>query len=446
MSKRKYFGTDGIRGQVGVFPITPEFVIKLGWAVGKVLGNKPNSRIVIGKDTRISGYMFESALESGLIAAGVDVQLLGPMPTPGIAYLTRTFRAAAGIVISASHNSYLDNGIKFFSPEGCKLPDEVELAIEKQLDEPMTCVSPDKLGKARLVQTASGRYIEFCKASAPSNLTLDGLKIIIDCSNGAAYSIAPKVFRELGADVEPIFNQPDGLNINRDCGATSLSALAKIVVSNEAHLGIALDGDADRIMMVDHNGEVVDGDELLYIIATHAKNKNQLNGGAVGTLMSNFGLEKAFEKQDIPFARAKVGDRYVMELLQKNGWRLGGESSGHIICLDKNTTGDGIISALQVLAVMTEEGKSLAELKQGMQKMPQTMINVKIAERCDPMENADIVTSVKEVENQLAGTGRVLLRASGTEPLIRVMIEGEDAKQVKTLTQQLAKQVEDKLT
>ena len=445
MSKRKYFGTDGIRGKVGEYPITPEFVLKLGWAIGKVLGTSEGDRIVIGKDTRISGYMFESALESGIIAAGMNVQILGPMPTPGIAYLTRTFRAAAGIVISASHNSYLDNGIKFFSPEGLKLPDEIELEIEAMLDQPMTTVSAEKLGKAKMVKTAAGRYIEYCKASVPTNLSLNGLKIVVDCANGAGYSIAPKVFRELGADVYPIFNQPDGLNINKECGATDLAALSKVVTANGADIGLALDGDADRIMMVDHNGEVVDGDELLYIIAKDAQQRGVLNGGVVGTLMSNFGMEKALEADGIPFTRAKVGDRYVMELLQKNNWNFGGESSGHIICLDKNTTGDGIISSLQVLAVMATENKSLAELKQGMHKMPQTMVNVRISQKCEPMENDIIVSAVADVESQLGNRGRVLLRASGTEPLIRVMVEGEDATEVDTLANQLADVVRDNL-
>jgi phosphoglucosamine mutase len=442
---KKYFGTDGIRGKVGEFPITPEFVLKLGWAVGKVLGSTKRDRIVIGKDTRISGYMFESALESGIIAAGMNVQILGPMPTPGIAYLTRTFRAAAGIVISASHNSYEDNGIKFFSADGMKLDDEIELAIEHQLEQPMTTVAADKLGKAHIVKTAAGRYIEFCKASVSSNLSLEGLKIIVDCANGAAYSIAPKVFRELGAKVQAIFNQPDGLNINEDCGATNLKALSKIVVANKADLGIALDGDADRIMMVDHNGEVVDGDEILYIIAKNAQKRGVLGGGVVGTLMSNFGLEKAFEADDIKFIRANVGDRYVMELLKENNWVFGGESSGHVLCLDKNTTGDGIIAALQILAAMNDENKSLAEIKKGMFKMPQTMINVRISEKCEPMTNSVIQTAVKELENILENKGRVLLRASGTEPLIRVMVEGEDAVLVAKLAKQLAEVVREEL-
>jgi len=444
MSK-KYFGTDGIRGKVGEYPITPEFVMKLGWAAGNVLGKNPRDRIVIGKDTRISGYMFESALEAGIAAAGMDVQLLGPMPTPGIAYLTRTFRAAAGIVISASHNSFYDNGIKFFSAEGTKLPDEVEHAIEEYLDKPMTTVSSEKLGKAKRVSTAAGRYIEFCKASIPANFSFEGLKIVIDCANGAAYSIGPKVFREMGAEVQPASNHPDGLNINEDCGATDTDALAKLVTANDADLGIALDGDADRLIMVDHEGEVVDGDELLYIIAKGAQRRESLKGGVVGTLMSNLGLEKALQMDGIEFLRANVGDRYVMKLLKDNGWNFGGESSGHIICLDKNTTGDGIIAALQVLAEMVSQNKTLAELKQGMTKYPQTMINVKISQKQDPMQNLVVAEAVKEVEAELAETGRVLLRASGTEPLIRVMIEGEDVSQVKRLTQQLADVVKDNL-
>ena len=441
MSK-KYFGTDGIRGKVGEYPITPEFVMKLGWAAGKVLGKRPQDRIVIGKDTRISGYMFESALEAGIAAAGMNVQLLGPMPTPAIAYLTRTFRAAAGIVISASHNSYYDNGIKFFSADGTKLDDAVEHEIEAYLDKEMTTVSSDKLGKAKRVTTAAGRYIEFCKATIPTSFSLDGLKIVIDCANGAAYSVGPKVFRELGAEVQPVFNNPDGLNINEGCGATDVSALAKLVKANKADLGIALDGDADRLIMVDHKGEVVDGDELLFIIAKGAKDSGRLEGGVVGTLMSNLGLEKALNSHGVDFLRANVGDRYVMELLKQNNWNFGGESSGHLICLDKNTTGDGIIAALQVLAVMVTENKSLSELRGGMSKYPQTMINVKVSKRQDPMQNEIVANAVKEVEAELKDTGRVLLRASGTEPLIRVMIEGEDASLVKKLTTQLAGVVE----
>ncbi|MDH5434823.1 MAG: phosphoglucosamine mutase, partial [Gammaproteobacteria bacterium] len=444
--KREFFGTDGIRGKVGEYPITPEFVLKLGWAVGKVLGeNGRSDRIVIGKDTRISGYLFESALESGITAAGMNVQLLGPMPTPGIAYLTRTFRAAAGIVISASHNSYMDNGIKFFSPDGFKLPDELELAIEKQIKEPMTCVSSDKLGKAKIVKTAAGRYIEFCKATVPTNFSLDGMKIVIDCANGAAYSIGIKVFRELDAKLIPIHNNPDGLNINENCGATSMDSIVAKVKEEKADLGIAFDGDADRLIMVDSDGRVVDGDELLYIIAKDAKNRGVLNGGVVGTLMSNLGLEKALAKESIPFKRANVGDRYVMEMLQENDWKFGGESSGHIICLDKNTSGDAIISALQVLAVMVYENKTLKELCQDIQKYPQHMINVRISKKSDPMQNDKIVSAIKAVEAELADTGRVLLRASGTEPVIRVMIEGEDQAQIEKLTKELADVVKNNL-
>jgi len=442
---RKYFGTDGIRGKVGEYPITPEFVMKLGWAVGKVLGKNPGDRLVIGKDTRISGYMFESALEAGIAAAGMNVQVLGPMPTPGIAYLTRTFRAAAGIVISASHNSYLDNGIKFFSAEGTKLDDDIEKAIEDYLDQPMTTVSAEKIGKAKRVSTAAGRYIEYCKASIPSSFSFEGLKIVIDCANGAAYSIGPKVFREIGADVQAVFNHPDGLNINAACGATSVDALTKLVINNKADLGIALDGDADRLIMVTHQGEVVDGDELLYIIAKGAQRRGSLRGGVVGTLMSNLGLEKALEADGIEFARAKVGDRYVMELLKKNDWHFGGESSGHIICLDKNTTGDGIIAALQVLAEMHTQNKTLAELKSGMTKYPQTMINVAVSQRQDPMKNDQVVSAVEQAELELADKGRVLLRASGTEPLIRVMIEGEDLQLVQRLAESLAQVVKEHL-
>jgi phosphoglucosamine mutase len=419
--------------------------MKLGWAAGKVLGKNPGDRIVIGKDTRVSGYMFESALEAGIAASGMDVQLLGPMPTPGIAYLTRTFRAAAGIVISASHNSYYDNGIKFFSANGTKLGDEVEHQIEAYLDKEMTTVSSEMLGKAKRVTTAAGRYIEYCKASIPTSFTLDTLKVVVDCANGAAYSIAPKVFRELGADVIPIFNEPDGFNINEKCGATDTGALVREVLANKADLGVALDGDADRLIMVDHNGEVVDGDELLYIISKGAHNRGRLNGGVVGTLMSNLGLEKALQADGIDFVRANVGDRYVMRLLKKNNWNFGGESSGHVICLNKNSTGDGIIAALQVLAVMVGENKTLSELKQGMTKFPQKMLNVKVSKRQDPMQNDVVVAAVKEVETELADSGRVLLRASGTEPLIRVMIEGENKQQVDKLTKQLADVVQENL-
>lgn len=443
MSK-KYFGTDGIRGTVGKDEITPAFMLKLGWAAGRVFaGDEGRKKILIGKDTRISGYMFESALEAGLSAAGVDVVLLGPMPTPGIAYLTRTFRACAGIVISASHNPYQDNGIKFFSTEGKKLPDEIEHRIEYFLGQPMDTVPSDRIGKTRKLEDSRGRYIEFCKGTFPRNLSLHGLRIVLDCANGATYSTGPSVFEELGAEVITIGVQPDGLNINLNCGSTHPDALQKRVRELRADLGIAFDGDGDRVVMVDHDGEVVDGDELIYIIARGKQQASELKGGVVGTLMSNFGLELALREMGVDFTRAKVGDRYVMEQLDANGWLLGGESSGHIVCLDKTTTGDGIVSALQVLAVMVAQGKSLSDLRHGMTKMPQKMINVRLPDKRDVMGNASVQGAVREVESQLSGRGRVLLRPSGTEPLIRVMVEGSDAEEVATLCRQLAKSVED---
>ncbi|WMS86493.1 phosphoglucosamine mutase [Pleionea litopenaei] len=443
MSERKYFGTDGVRGTVGEYPITPDFALKLGWAVGKVLGKGHGGKVLIGKDTRISGYMFESALEAGLIAAGVDVLQLGPMPTPGIAYLTRTFRADAGIVISASHNPYNDNGIKFFSEDGFKLPDEVELEIEAMLDQPMQTVGSSELGKARRVEDARGRYIEFCKATIPSSINLSNLKIVLDCAHGATYHIAPEVFSELGAEVVSIGVKPNGLNINQNCGATDTSKLAETVLAEKAHLGIAFDGDGDRVMMVDEKGEQVDGDQLLFIIARDAKKRGKLQGGVVGTLMTNLGMEKALVKYDIPFARAKVGDRYVMEKLKENDWLIGGESSGHVICLNSTTTGDGIVAALQVLAVMAKQQLSLNELKSGMSKYPQTMINVRLSSRdVRPLEIPEVQDAVKVAERELGDRGRVLLRPSGTEPLIRVMVEGEDAGTVKECAQRLANVVE----
>ena len=445
MSK-KYFGTDGIRGTVGKDAITPAFMLKLGWAAGKVFaGEDGKQKILIGKDTRISGYMFESALEAGLSAAGVDVLLLGPMPTPAIAYLTRTFRACAGIVISASHNPYQDNGIKFFSPEGKKLPDEIEHEIERYLDEPMDMVPSDMIGKTRKLDDARGRYIEFCKGTFPRHLSLHGLRIVVDCANGATYSMGPAVFEELGAEVVPMAVQPDGLNINRDCGSTHPEALQKRVRELRADLGIAFDGDGDRVLMVDHLGEIVDGDELLYIIARGKHQSGELQGGVVGTLMSNYGLELALRQLGIDFARAKVGDRYVMEMLAERGWQIGGESSGHIVCLDKTTTGDGIVSALQVLAVMIALDMSLADLCRGMEKMPQKMINVRLPDKRDVMSNAGVQSAVQAVESQLAGRGRVLLRPSGTEPLIRVMVEGNDPDEVATLCRELAGAVEQAL-
>jgi len=435
---RKYFGTDGIRGLVGKDPITPDFVMRLGWAVGKVLGNGNGSKVVIGKDTRISGYMFESALEAGFSAAGVDVMLLGPMPTPGIAYLTRTLHADAGIVISASHNPYFDNGIKFFSSEGTKLPDEVELQIEAMLEQPMVCNESVDLGKAVRMENVAGRYIEFCKSSVPYATSLKGLKIVVDCANGATYKVAPSVFDELGAEVISIGKNPDGLNINEACGSTHPEILQKAVVENHADVGIALDGDGDRLIMVDHQGNIVDGDELLYVITYNRVRQQMMQGGVVGTVMTNLGFEHALSLLKVPFERANVGDRYVMEKLLERNWYLGGESSGHIICLDRTTTGDGIISALQVLAAMVESGKPLAELVAGMNKYPQTLLNVRVAERIDIRQSAPIQAAVRDAENQLASSGRVLLRASGTEPVIRVMVEGQDDGQVRQIAEQLA--------
>lgn len=434
---RKYFGTDGIRGRVGSHPVTAEFMLKLGWAAGRVLGNH-GDRVVIGKDTRISGYMFESALEAGLSAAGVDVRLLGPMPTPAIAYLTRTLHACAGIVISASHNAYADNGIKFFSSEGTKLADDVEQAIEAEIDHEFVTVESDQLGKAERVDDAAGRYIEFCKSTIPASLSLKGLKIVVDCANGATYHVAPSVFDELGAEVIAIGVEPDGLNINRSCGSTQPELLQKIVLEHKADLGIALDGDGDRVIMVDHEGDLVDGDELLFIIARSRQLEGTLHGGVVGTLMSNLGLEHALRSNNIAFSRANVGDRYVLELLQQSNSLIGGESSGHIICLDRTTTGDGIVSALQVLSAMVKSGKSLHDLKGGMKKYPQRMINVPVNHKVELDSEPAVQDAVKSAEQRLAGRGRVLLRPSGTEPLVRVMVEGEDAKQVDDEADQLA--------
>lgn len=439
---RNYFGTDGIRGEVGSHPITPEFALKLGWAAGRVLANgHQHAAVVIGKDTRISGYMFESAFEAGLSAAGIDVLLLGPMPTPAVAYITRTLHAAAGIVISASHNPFHDNGFKFFSAEGTKLDDTIELAIEAELEKPMTLVDSASLGKARRITDAAGRYIEFCKASFPNALDLKGLKIVVDCANGATYHVAPQVFEELGAEVIAIGNRPDGLNINVDCGSTHIAALQQKVKEVGADLGIALDGDGDRLIMVDRNGTPVDGDQILYIIAAQRHRDGALEG-VVGTLMSNLGLEHALEKLDIAFARAKVGDRYVMEQLRQRGWQIGGESSGHLICLDCTTTGDGIISALQVLAAMVAQGRGLEELTLGMRKYPQTMINVRHDGTLVLDQATAITHAVAAVEAELQHRGRVLLRPSGTEPLVRVMVEGQEVVEVERLARQLADEVE----
>ncbi len=436
--QRKYFGTDGIRGQVGASLINPEFILKLGWAAGVVLGRGNGGQVLIGKDTRISGYMLESVLEAGLSAAGIDIHLLGPMPTPAIAYLTRTFRAQAGIVISASHNLYADNGIKFFSIDGVKIPVAMEQAIEQQLEQPMVTVDSAKLGKAVRIEDAAGRYIEFCKSTVPYGLSLKGLTIVVDCANGATYHVAPPVFRELGARVISRATQPNGLNINENCGSTNPEILRQQVLAENADLGIAFDGDGDRVIMVDHKGEIVDGDELLFIMACDYKKKNHLLGGIVGTVMSNYGFEQAMKRLNIDFLRAAVGDRYVMEELKKAGWTLGGEPSGHIVNLGLTTTGDGIISALQVVRVMLETGKPLHELKANMNKLPQVLINVPVSHPVSLEDEPTIQRLVKQAEQTLGNTGRILLRASGTEPLIRVMVEGEDGAQVDTLAKELA--------
>jgi phosphoglucosamine mutase len=440
--KRKFFGTDGIRGTVGVPPITPDFVLKLGFALGSVLRDGYNkNKVLIGKDTRISGYMFESALQAGLSASGMDIRLLGPMPTPAIAYLTRTFHAVAGIVISASHNPFQDNGIKFFSGEGKKLSDEIELTIEAEMEKQMQTVAPDQLGKVERIEDAAGRYIEFCKSTIPYDVTLKGLKIVVDCANGATYHVAPSVFRELGASVETIGTQPNGLNINAGYGATQPQALQTAVLYQNADLGIALDGDGDRVLMVDANGDIVDGDELLFIIAQARHKAGTLQGAVVGTVMSNLGLEQALDKKGISFKRAAVGDRYVLEMLQQTGGNLGGESSGHVICLDRTTTGDGIITALQVLAASIQMGLPLHILKTGMQKCPQLMINVPITPGLDIISQPSIQDAVKKAEQQLNNQGRVLLRKSGTEPLIRVMVEGINRAEVEAVAHQLAEVV-----
>ena len=438
---RKYFGTDGVRGTVGEFPITPDFVLKLGWAAGKVLAARGGSKILIGKDTRISGYMFESALEAGISAAGVDVRLLGPLPTPGIAYLTRTLSAQAGIVISASHNAYTDNGIKFFGADGRKLSDDIELEIERLLDEEMSVVATDRLGKVRRIDDARGRYIEFCKSTVPG-LNLNGMKIVVDTANGAAYHIAPDVFEELGAEVVALANTPDGFNINRDCGSTHPEKLQQRVIEEKADLGVALDGDADRLIMVDHSGNLVDGDQLLFVVARDRKERGVELPGVVGTLMSNFGLELALQALDIEFVRAKVGDRYVMEQLDQRGWLIGGESSGHLVCLDRTSTGDGTVSALQVLAALSRRDQSLAEAVADVALLPQTMINVRGPNRDGFMDKPEVKTAMAEAEKALAGNGRILLRPSGTEPLVRVMIEGKDPDQVAALCRELADVVE----
>lgn len=443
MTDRKYFGTDGIRGCVGDAPITPEFMLHLGWAAGQAFkrAGQRNS-VLIGKDTRLSGYMFESALEAGLSAAGVDVKLLGPMPTPAIAYLTRTFRASAGIVISASHNPHHDNGIKFFSANGTKLDDALEAEIERWMDEPIRVCDAAELGKAFRVDDAPGRYVEFCKSTVPNEFTLEGLNVVLDCAHGATYHVAPKVFRELGARVSVIGADPDGLNINKDVGSTHLEALKQAVLDRKADLGIAFDGDGDRVLMVDRDGSEVDGDELLYVIASQRHAAGTLHGGVVGTLMTNLGVELALKEQGIAFERAKVGDRYVMERLLHNGWLLGGEGSGHMVIRDCTSTGDGIVSALQVLLAVRRSGKALSELRQGMSKLPQKMINVRVDQRFDPLGREDVAAAVRKAEADLGDTGRVLLRASGTEPLIRVMAEGQNAAEIIRVAEELAVVVE----
>jgi phosphoglucosamine mutase len=435
---RKYFGTDGIRGRVGQFPITPEFCLRLGWAVGRVFAQRGRSQILIGKDTRISGYMLESVLESGLVSAGVDVGLIGPMPTPGIAYLTRTLRADAGIVISASHNPYYDNGIKFFDATGNKLPDDVELEIEAMLEARMVCVSSEQLGRANRLPDAAGRYIEFCKATVDRGFRLNGLRIVVDCAHGATYHVAQGVFEELGADTIVIGNAPDGMNINEGCGSTHADLLIDKVKEYRADLGIAFDGDGDRVLMVDENGREVDGDELLYIIARHRQQTGELSGGVVGTVMSNYGLEKALSRCSIPFERAAVGDRYVLERMKAREWQLGGESSGHIVCLDRTTTGDGIVAALQVLRAARDSNRGLSQLLEGMEKTPQNMVNVKILDPKKAAAHPEMLAAVATKEKVLGGRGRVLVRPSGTEPVLRVMVEGEDALEVKSIAEELA--------
>jgi len=441
MANRKYFGTDGVRGKVGTYPITPDFALKLGWAAGKVLASQGSRTVLIGKDTRISGYMLESALEAGLAAAGLTAAFTGPMPTPAVAYLTRTFRLEAGIVISASHNPYYDNGIKFFSSQGTKLPDDIEEAIEAMLDQPMDCVESADLGKASRISDAAGRYIEFCKSTFPAHLGLDGYKIVVDCANGATYHIAPNVLRELGAEVIEIGTDPNGININEKCGATDVKALQEKVLETKADVGLAYDGDGDRIMMVDHLGNKVDGDQILFIIAREALRSGQLKGGVVGTLMSNMSLEIALKMLGVPFVRANVGDRYVLEKMVEHNWTLGGENSGHIIIADKNTTGDGIIASLAVLSAMVQHRLSLNELASAVKLFPQVLINVRFAGGDNPLESEAVKTVAADVEKRLEGKGRILLRKSGTEPLIRVMVECEDGVLAKQCAEEIAEAV-----
>ena len=440
--KKKYFGTDGVRGKVGESHITPEFALKLGWAAGKVLAKSGSKNVLIGKDPRISGYMLEAALQAGLTAAGLRPTLMGPMPTPAIAYLTRTFRATAGIVISASHNPFYDNGIKFFSDKGTKLPESVELEIEKYIDMPLVCVDSSELGKAYRINDAAGRYIEFCKSTFPSKYDLSDYKIVVDCANGATYHIAPLVIRELGATVIPMGVSPNGVNINLNCGATSMKALSERVVEEKADFGIAFDGDGDRVMMVDHTGYVLDGDEILYIIARNKLRAGELQGGVVGTKMSNLGLEQALKTLGIPFDRSDVGDRHVMEMMKKNDWCLGAENSGHVISSDHISTGDGIVAGLQVMRALCGSRMSLNELRQGMKKYPQVLINVTFDDKIDPMQDKDVLAEVERVEALLEGEGRVYLRKSGTEPVFRVMVE---ANLKEAIVQKYAQEIADKV-
>jgi len=438
---RKHFGTDGVRGTVGQTPMTPDFVLRLGYAAGKILAQKASHpAVLIGKDTRISGYMVEAALEAGFSAAGVDVHMCGPLPTPGVAYLTRALRLSAGVVISASHNPYPDNGIKFFSGDGFKLPDELEAAIESQMEQPMGCNAAEKLGRVWRVDDAAGRYIEFCKSTFPAELDLKGMKVAVDCAHGAAYDVAPHVFHELGADVSSIGVKPDGFNINANVGATSPKGLVEEVRKQKADLGIALDGDGDRLMMVDAAGKLYDGDQLLYAVACHRAKKGRVSGVA-GTLMTNLAFEKAMSRLGVPFGRAKVGDRYVLELMREKGWELGGENSGHLICLDKHTTGDGIVSALQVLHAMRESGKPLGELTGDLVMYPQVLLNVKVPKGFDWQEHQAIAKAQAEAERSLNGRGRVLLRPSGTEPVLRVMVEGEPREAIESAADSIAKAV-----
>ena len=442
---KQYFGTDGIRGAVGTAPITPDFMLKLGWAAGRVLGGAEGGRVLIGKDTRISGYMFESALEAGLSAAGVDTLLLGPLPTPAVSYLTRTFSAQAGIVISASHNPFQDNGIKFFGPDGKKLDDSLEFEIERLVDQPLATVEAKKLGKARRVNDAIGRYIEFCKSTYTANAGLKGLRIVLDCAHGAGYQVGPAVFRELGAEVITLGDSPDGLNINREVGSTHPEALQAAVREHRADIGIALDGDADRVVMVDHQGKLIDGDQILYIIAIHLHRQERLAGGVVGTLMSNLGLELQLGKHQIPFARANVGDRYVVAEMGRLGWQLGGESSGHVVCGHATGTGDGIVTALQVVAAMRAQQADLQTLASDLSLYPQRLINVPVKRRVALDEQPDIQAAVSAAEETMGDRGRVLLRPSGTEPLIRVMVEADNTDLANLHAESIAKVVQDTL-